>query len=158
LVDSGGNYIPVALGSAVDYNGPTSFISTPFGGSDTFILSSTTTVYGGLYWDAGPDAPYISQASMPIGFEDSTGDSYIFYGSLAVVGPDTYTYLPGANPPVIGTAVSSQTSSDEGEFSRAYNFSIDIGAAAVPLPNSVLGGAALLALLGGSRRCRRVLT
>src|SRR5262249_50727014 len=52
LTGGGTTFTPVAVGDAVTFSGATGFLSTTFGGSDTFTLGASTTVYAGLYWQA----------------------------------------------------------------------------------------------------------
>jgi hypothetical protein len=116
LTGSGTLFTPVAVGDTLTYGGATAFTSVAFGGSDSFTLASSTTVYGGLYWEAtysgGPEL------RMPVGYADG-GNSFVVYGG---------GFGPGANAPVVGTAISG---SAEGFFSRTYDFSIEIEDAAV---------------------------
>jgi hypothetical protein len=99
---------PVAMGNSVTYAGGTSFISTPFGGSSQFTLGSTTTVYAGFFWNGGE-----LFNGIPIGFDPSSGSSFV--------------RSSGAFSPVIGTPISGGT---PGTFTRSYDFSITINAAA----------------------------
>src|SRR5262249_47815531 len=134
-------FTPVAVGGTIPFAGPTGFLSAPFGGTDTFTLAASATVYGGLYWEATP--PFSLEPRMPVGFDNNVGSVFVVYGGG--VGS-------GANPPVIGTPVSG---SAEGFFSRMYDFSIQVDpAAAVPEPSSLLLALAGAGLLGW-RRLRR---
>jgi hypothetical protein len=117
LTFDGSNYTPVAIGAPVTYAGPTAFISTSFGGSGTFTLAASTTIYAGLYWydppgsTPGPDR-------MPVGCTLTTGSTFILYSSPTGAG--------GANPPVVGTPISGFGGAASGIFQRAYNFDIGV--------------------------------
>jgi hypothetical protein len=104
-------------------------MTNPFGGTDTFTLTSSETVYAGIY-----QVNYGSNA--PIGFLDGSG-SVVAYGY--------------ANAPIIGEALSGGQS---GTFARTYDFSI--GVASVPEPSTlVLAGIAGAAGLVVAYRRRR---
>jgi len=142
LISNGGNsYTPVAVGAPVTYGGPTAFISTPFGGSDTFSLSAPTTVYAGLYWSDPGGSPFTDQ--MPVGFNDTIGSSLDLYSEPPGHG--------GANVPVVGTPISfGGTGGAEGIFTRTYDFSI--GGTGVPEPSSfVLATIGALGMIGWLR-------
>ncbi|MBC7853213.1 MAG: hypothetical protein IAF94_07235 [Pirellulaceae bacterium] len=108
----------VAVGDAVTYSGPTAFISTQFGGMDTFTVLATTNLYGGFFWDAN------SRLDNPIGFRDvdvGSQSTFITYSGS----PDS-SGLPGANPPVVGSGITAGLGASAGNFSRAYDFSIEV--------------------------------
>src|SRR5262249_14981126 len=84
---------PIAIGNAVTFTGTTPFMSIPFGGSNTFTLTSTTTVYAGFYWQS-PDFTGALDYRDPIPYMHGPG--------INVVG-----YFNGAAPPVIGTPISA---------------------------------------------------
>lgn len=138
LTGSAPSFTPVAVGATIPFAGPTAFISAPFGGSDTFTLAASTTVYAGVFWngDFGTD-------TMPVGFLDGVGDAYVFFQDAA--------------PPAVGVPSSGD---NEGRFSRTYDFSIETDAspaAAVPEPSTlVLAGTGLLGLGAVRRRKRAV--
>ena len=128
LTDSGGQFDPIALGDTVTYSSPTAFGSHPFGGSGTFTLAASETVYAGIYQVNGGNA-------APIGCFVGSGDAF---------------QVGYADAPVIGEAVGG---GQEGTFSRIYDFSI--GVASVPEPSTlVLAGTAILAGLGYAWRRR----
>lgn len=138
LTGSGTSYTPIAIGDTITYSGPTSFISVPFGGSNSFTLGSSTTVYPGLYWTAteiGQDE------RMPVGYDNFTGNSYVFFGGGTGA---------GANTPVVGTPVSA---TGQGPFQRTYDFSVTV--AAVPEPSSLILSALTIGLVGGACLQRR---
>ena len=124
--DGTSNFTPVATGNTITYNGPTGFTSAPFGGSDTFTLTSSTTIYGGLYWTApaygGPEY------RMPIGSNNN--------GGLV------FNRQSGVNPPVVGSPISGGNPLPAGFNSREYDFSIQVdqAVAAAPEPSSLLLG------------------
>jgi len=121
LTGGGSSFTPVAVGSPITYTGPTSFISTSFGGSGAFTLGATTTVYGGVYWS---DPGGSSGDHMPLGFNSTSGSAFIRYSSNPGVDP-------GATAPTAGTPISGGL--DSGTFTRAYDFSIQV----VPEPSSL---------------------
>jgi hypothetical protein len=137
LTGSGTNFTPIAIGDTITYSNPTTFLSAPFGGSDTFALVSSTTVYAGLYWDAKP--PFTTEPRMPLGYV-GPGNAFVVYGG---------GFGPGANPPVIGTPISG---SAEGFFSRIYDFDIQVepAPAAVPEPSSLFMALTAVGLLSWS--------
>ncbi|GEM_PF-3277532 len=141
LTGGGTNFTPIAVGSTITYNGPTAFVAAGFGGLNAFTLTTSTTVYGGLYWEAtSPDG---SELRMPVGYV-GPGSSFVVYGG---------GFGPGANPPVVGTKISG---SAEGFFSRNYDFSIESElVAAVPAPSSLLLALAGIGGLCGSGWFRR---
>ena len=118
LSRSGSTYLPVAVGSSINYATQTPYGGIPFAGSDTFTLTETTTIYPGLHWNA----PHYTgiEYRMPIGFLNNTGSSFVFYGGGTGA---------GAAKPWVGLPVSSTAS---GLFSRTYDFSITIQG--VPTP------------------------
>jgi predicted outer membrane repeat protein len=121
LTYANGNYTPVAVGAPVTYSADTGFTSTSFGGSDTFTLGASTTIYAGLYWSDPSGIPGTDTDRMPVGFTDTTGSTFILYSSPPGVG--------GANRPVVGTPIS-ESGGSAGTFQRAYNFDIEVSAAA----------------------------
>ena len=132
LTESGGQYEPIAMGDTVTYGAPTAFASHPFGGSGTFTLAASETVYAGLYQVTDGN-------SAPVGFLDGSGSVFAF-GYAA--------------PPAIGEAIGGGLS---GTFSRTYDFSIGL-ASAVPEPSAlVLAGTAILAGLGYAWRRSRAI-
>lgn len=131
----GSHYNVIAVGDSVlDPLGvPTSFRSATFGGSNTFTLGSTTTVFAGLYEQNIPGY------RQPIGFANG-GASYLLYNSgLAGTGNVDF--------PVVGSGISGGNAT--GTFARSYDFSIGIVQSPVPEPSSAamfsIGAAALLA-------------
>jgi len=131
-------YTVVAMGSTVTPSGPTSFLSAPFGGSSTFVLSSSTTIYGGFYWNS-------TAVSNPIGFIDGVGSVYSRYG--------------GAAPPVVGLNIAS-IGGGGAPLSRRYDFSITVDQV-VPEPGTAalfvaLSGLALRRVTNRRNICRKV--
>jgi hypothetical protein len=140
LTGGGTSFTPIAVGNSINYAGPTAFISVPFGGADAFTLANTTTIYGGLYWDA--PGPFSAEPRMPVGYQGG-GSSFVVYGG---------GFGPGANSPVVGDPISGEAGgSAEGFFSRNYNFSIEVDPTAVPEPSSFILALAGLGLLGWLR-------
>ncbi len=80
-----------------------------------FTLASDTTVFAGLYWN-GPVTP---ASHMPVGFLNGGNTNFIRFAS--------------ADPPSVGSAISGGNS---GNFTRTYDFSIDVGV--VPEPSTIL--------------------
>jgi hypothetical protein len=146
LIGSGTNYTPIAVGDPVAYNGATAFLSTPFGGNDSFTLASGATVYAGLYWNATDNGG--PELRMPVGYENGVGNTFVVFG-----GGDG----PGANPPVVGVPVSGSAGGfGEGVFQRTYDFSIEADpVAAAPEPSSLLLGLTGFCGLVGWRLLRR---
>jgi hypothetical protein len=107
-------FVPVAIGATVPYSGPTAgFVSATFGGTNSFTLSSTTTVFAGFFWDATT-----LPSQMPIAFEN-----------LFPAPPDKSSFIRysatgngiGADPPSIGIAISGGAGDP---VDRIYDFSI----------------------------------
>jgi hypothetical protein len=143
LTGGGSHFTPVAVGSTITFNGPTAFISTPFGGSDKFTLKTTTTVYGGLYWNA-PTFTGGPEFRMPIGSNNNAGGM-------------VFNRQGGANFPVVGTPISGGSTLPNGFTSRKYDFNIQIDSAtAAPEPSTLLlvltGGVSLLGWCGVRRK------
>ena len=129
-VANGSDYEVIALGDTVTFVSPTAFISTPFGGSNTFTLGAATTVYAAFFWQGD-----FGVNRSPIGF-DNVGSTFIRFG--------------GANSPVLGGNISGGA---EGTFSRTYDFSVTIKA--VPEPSTLaLVGVGSPGLIGLLRRRR----
>jgi hypothetical protein len=135
---------PIAIGDPVTFTGTTPFMSAPFGGSDTFTLATTTTVYAGFYWQS-PDFTGSLDFRDPI--------PYIHPG----FGTNVVGYFNGAAPPVLGVPI---TAPSRGLDDNLFAFSIQIEptlAPSVPEPSTLLlavvGGAGLLAW--GWLRCKR---
>jgi hypothetical protein len=129
------DFTPIAIGDTITYSGPTAFISTPFGGSDTFTLGATTTIYAGLYWTA-PAYTGGPEYRMPIGSNNNGG--LIF------------NRQSGVDSPVIGSPISGGDPLPAGFNSRRYDFSIGVDSAvtAVPEPPSFLLALPCVGLLG----------
>src|ERR1700719_5222965 len=120
---------PIAIGDAVPYNGPTPFMSTAFGGTATFTLTSTTTVYAGFYWHSDPNLQGDIRDPIP----------YIHEPGTNVAG-----YFSGASPPQLGVPISAPAMDTD---TNLFAFSVTINAeppSTVPEPASLL-----LALAGG---------
>jgi hypothetical protein len=114
------------MGDGVPFVSTTSFGSHSFGGTAMFTLVADTTVYAGVY----ASAPFNGSNHMPIGFA-SSGSSYQRYS--------------GANPPVVGNAISGGIAATLG---RTYDFSVTV----IPEPASGLMLVASMAGLGLLRR------
>jgi len=130
-VGSAPNFTVIALGSTVAFSGQTAFISTAFGGSNSFTLASTQSVFAAVYWNTTPGQ--VGTQRMPVG--------YIPSGS-------TFLRFSSANAPTLGNPISG--GAGVGSFSRTYDFSITVNpASAVPEPSSfVLLGLATVAVAG----------
>jgi hypothetical protein len=129
LIGGGVNYTSVAVGDPIAYNGATGFISTPFGGNDSFTLASGVTVYAGLYWNATDNGG--AELRMPVGYENNVGSTFVVYGGGSG---------PRANPPAVGVQVSGSADGfGEGVFQRTYDVSIEADPVApAPEPSSLL--------------------
>jgi hypothetical protein len=135
LTGGGTSFTPIAVGSAIPFGGNTSFVSAPFGGISTFTLTSSTTVYAGLYWNTVFDG---LDDRMPVGFQNNVGNSFVIFGGGSG---------PGANPPIVGTPISG---SGQGFFARTYNFAIEVNQLpTAPEPSSIVLAAGLGAGLLG---------
>jgi hypothetical protein len=103
----------LAIGDVVTFTGgPGRFAASPFGGTNCFTISQTSTLYAGMYW-------YAIAGLMPIGFRSvGSGDSSFIRHSADGGGKG-----PGANPPVLGAPISG---GDGVPVQRLYAFSIDV--------------------------------
>ncbi len=134
---SGTSFTVIALGDIITYSGDTGgFVSSAFGGSDTFTLASNTNVFAGVYWDEP------GGGRMPVGFA-SGGSSWVRYN------PSTGS-PGGAHAPTVGNPISGGTG---GGFARTYDFSVTIGA--VPEPSSFAFISVCAIGFGFRRRKRR---
>ena len=116
IVNTNGSYRPIAIGNTNTYTGPFGFSSTSFGNIDTFSLTSTTTVYAGIYWSAPFDGV---EYRCPVGYANVGSTSSIYYygvgrASLSNQGPA----FPQINTPI--------TASNSGNFSQKWDFNIDV--------------------------------
>ena len=135
----GSHYNVIAVGDSVSdpIGGAGTFTSATFGGSNTFTLGSTTTVFAGLY------ERNIAGFKQPIGFA-AGGSSYSLYNSgFAGTGDVTF--------PVVGSGISGGNAT--ATFARSYDFSIGIIQSPVPEPTSAaMFAVGAIALLARSRR------
>jgi PEP-CTERM motif-containing protein len=123
------SYVTIALGASQSSAVTQAFTATTFGGSNTFTLGATTTVYGGIYWAAGAPA-------MPVGF-------------AAPLGSSTFVRFAGAAAPVVGNAIGGGSSLT---LVRSYDFSISVEPVPVPEPSTAALLAIGITLLGMRRR------
>jgi hypothetical protein len=93
----GSSFTPIAIGDSVPFTGGTGFISTPFGGTNSFTLAASTTVFAGFFWDAN-----VAGDLMPIGFLSLASGNLAFIRYAAAGGGQS----AGADPPIIGTPIS----------------------------------------------------
>lgn len=135
----GSHYNVIAVGDSVSdpIGGAGPFTSVTFGGSNTFTLGSTTTVFAGLY------EKNITGYKQPIGFA-AGGSSYSLYNS-GFAGPGDVNF------PVVGSGISGGNAART--FARSYDFSIGVIASPVPEPSSMaLFAVGAIALFAHSRR------
>lgn len=128
----GSHYNVIAVGDSVSdpIGGTGPFTSATFGGSNTFTLGSTTTVFAGLY------EQNIAGFKQPIGFA-AGGSSYELYNS-------GFAGLGNVNFPVVGSNISGGNAA--ATFARSYDFSIGVIPTAVP--NNAVPEPATISLLG----------
>ncbi|MDC0935202.1 Ig-like domain-containing protein [Pirellulales bacterium] len=102
LTFDGTDYTVVAIGDAIAYAGDTGeFVSSSFGGSNTFSLSADAIVYAGFAWTG----------TLGIGYAGSTNPAA------------TFSYHGGFTTPNIGQPISGNSPETLG---RVYDFSVDL--------------------------------